>query len=113
MTDKLHEPGEALAYVGAEDFCFFKCYTQTIWDAEGKPGVLETEYRGLKSEFDRAPNKQLWLMAAARRVVTHAAISTKTDVSLWVVEFSPMFGYLTIPSHLFLKRSADRAWLGL
>ena len=113
MTDKLHEPGEALAYVGAEDFCFFKCYTQTIWDAEGKPGNLETEYRGLKSEFDRALNKQLWLMAAARRVVTHAAISTKTDLSLWVVEFSPMFGNLNIPSHLFLKRSADRAWLEL
>lgn len=113
MTDKLHEPGAALAYVGAEDFCFFKCYTQTLWDAEGNQGVLETEYRGLKAEFDSSTNQQLWLMAAARSVVTNAAISTKTDLSLWIVEFSPLFGYLNIPSHLFLKQSADRAWLGL
>ena len=110
----LHEPGEAFAYVGAEDFCFFKCYTGPLTNkTNGEPGRFDTEYRALEDEFKKSRNQQMWLMVAARRVVTHAAQSTRTPLEAWVVEFSPMLAYLNIPSHLFLSNARDRQWLGL
>lgn len=111
MMDK---PGEAFEFVGSDDFCFFKCYTGQLTNKlTGDVGRFETEYRYSKTLFDAMTNQKDWLMASAKEVVTHAAVSTRSDLRSWTIEFSPMLAYLNIPSHLFMPRQSDRQWLGL
>lgn len=110
MSEELISPGTAMEHIGANDFCFMKLYTGTLFNHKtGEPGVFETEYRGLETDIQ----SRHWLLATAKEVVINAAKKTRTPLHVWTIEFSPLMERYNVPSHLFMNREADRRELGL
>lgn len=110
---KLENPEVAYAYAGFDkDFTLFRMTTKPLQNkTTGEAGVLEVPYQGLLNDVLTSSDPVGWLKTAVRVMLGHSCKETGTMPHMWIVEFSPVFGDLPIPSHLFMDRPADQEWL--
>lgn len=111
--DKLEDPSVAYAYAGFDqDFTFFKCYTRKLVDkTTGEVGQFETAYKAVYAHLERDNDPVGYLKRAMRLMLENNIKETGVQLEYWIIEFSPVMEKLRIPSHLYLDRAADRAWL--
>lgn len=111
--DKLESPEVAYVYAGFDhDFTFFKYYTRKLVNRDtGEVGKFEEAYRGVLAHLEQDNDPVGFLKKAARSVIENAVRVTGVPETFWIVEFSPVMEKFHIPSHLYLDRAADRAWL--
>jgi len=113
MADKLEDPNVAYVYAGFDhDFTMFKGYTRWIMDRQTQElGRFEMEFKGYLPHLEQSTDPVGWLKRAVRQRLVAWCHETQTDPSLWVIEFSPVLAKFGVPSHLYIDRAVDRAWL--
>lgn len=115
MTEntKLENPEVAYAYAGFDhNFTLFKMYTRPLANkSTGEVGLFDNAYQGVLNDVLTSSDPVGWLRLAVRTMLGNSCKETGTLPHMWVIEFSPVFGDLPIPSHLFLDKPADQEWL--
>lgn len=113
MVNKLEDPSVAYAYAGFDhNFTLFKGYTRQLRDSvTGELGRFEQDFKGYLPEVENDSDPVGWLKRAVRQRLVAWCKATETQPEFWVIEFSPALAKFVVPSHLYLDRATDRAWL--
>ena len=113
MTDKLNDEEIAHAYAGFDhDFTLAKLYTVALKrEKENETGQFTLDMQGYLPELEQRHDPVNWLRRRCRLYIAHCVKTTGVPQDKWIIEFSPLLAKFGVPSHLFLSRPDDLAWL--
>ena len=67
--------------------------------------------QGYLPELEQRHDPVNWLRRRCRLYIAHCVKTTGVPQDKWIIEFSPLLAKFGVPSHLFLSRPDDLAWL--